>query len=142
MTIARMLVLLLTLGILGGCAASGPPFAAVTEIPDGSALVYIYRPNQFVGGGVSYTVHAGEKSVVKLTRGGYYPLIVPAGETEFWAKTEARASVTELLKAGGTYYLKGGIGVGFLMGRPKLNFVDAATGQNEVASCKLLGASF
>jgi hypothetical protein len=91
-----------------------------------------------IGGAISYTVQAGNEKIVYLKRGGYYPYFANPGETEFWASTEAKTSVTQMIEAGKTYYLQGGIGIGLVAGRPKLNFVDEAQGKAEVAECKLL----
>jgi hypothetical protein len=57
---------------------------------------------------------------------------------EFWVSTKAKTSMTQIIEAGKTYYLQGGIGIGTVAGRPKLNFVDEAQGKAEVAECKLL----
>ena len=91
-----------------------------------------------LGSGVAYTVRTGEEEVIKLKAGGYYPYLATPGEREFWAKTEARASVTEQLRAGETYYLRGGIGIGFVVGHPKLAFVSREDGEREIKECKLL----
>lgn len=126
---------------LSGCAASGAAFEAVEAIPESKALVYIYRPNSIVGGAIRYHVSVGDRPIVYLIRGGYFPYLADPGETTFWAQTEARAEVSEYLKAGGVYYLEGGVGVGVAIGRPRLSFVDASEGAEEVAECVLLPAA-
>jgi hypothetical protein len=123
-----------------GCASLGEPYQPVSAVPADKALVYIYRPKSFVGAAISYTVHVGNVPAVKLVNGGYTTFIADPGETEFWAKTEARSSVTEFLKAGNVYYLKGGVGIGLVAGRPKLGFVSAQAGQLEIASCRTIPA--
>ena len=130
--------LLLSLGLLLQACATGAPFQAVEEIPTSKALVYIYRPGGFVGGGVVYDVHVGETEIVALRSGGYFPYFADPGETEFWARTEAKATVATNLEAGKTYYLRGGVGIGFVVGHPKLTFVGEEEGASEVADCKLL----
>ncbi len=133
--IRPLVVTLLTIASLA-CASLGTPYQALPSVPEGKALVYVYRPKSFVGSAISYTVHAGDAPVVKLVNGGYRTYVAEPGETEFWAKTEARTSVTERLEAGKTYYLRGGVGVGLVAGRPKLSFVPAEQGQTEIASCR------
>ena len=71
---------------------------------------------------------------------GYFPYIRDPGEVELWAKTESRSSVTLDLKPGDIQYVKGEVGVGFLLGRPNLYIVDSATGSEEIKECKLLEA--
>jgi len=124
--------------LLSVACASGPPFAPVPTTPPDKAIVYVYRTAQFVGDGVTYTVNAGGKPLVKLLPNGYIALLAEPRETEFSAETEATSSITLDLEAGQTYYLKGGIGVGFLVGHPKLTLVDATTGSSEIVNCKKL----
>lgn len=121
-----------------GCAASGAKFVPVESVPESKALVYIYRPNSLIGGAIRYHVSVGDEPVVFLVRGGYFPYFADPGETTFWARTEARAEASEHLKAGETYYLKGGIGMGIGVGRPRLAFEDAREGALAVEKCVLL----
>lgn len=120
-----------------GCSASGPAFKRAAQ-PEGKALVYIYRSPAIAGSGVSYIVRANGNSVVDLESGGYIPYLADPGKVTFTARTEATAEVASELRSGETYYLKGDIGMGFLVGRAKLSFVDSAQGEKEVAECALL----
>lgn len=137
-------VAVLGLGVMSGCATSGPAFQRVENIPADKGLVYIYRSASFKGAAVSYDVHVkhnnNDKVVTKLKNGGYYPYFADAGENEVWAKTEAKSSVTLDVKPGQTYFVKGGIRMGFAVGRPELTMQPADVGIAEVAECKLLGA--
>jgi hypothetical protein len=119
-----------------GCASLGEVYQPMPSVPEGKAVVYIYRPKSFVGAMISYTVHVGKTPAVELVNGGYRAVVVDPGETEFWAETEARSSVTELLKPGRTYYLRGTLGVGIIAGRPKLLFTPEEQGRSEIASCR------
>ena len=47
-------------------------------------------------------------------------------------------SVTLDVKAGQTYYIKGEVGVGFLVGRPHLMVVAPDIAEKEIADCKLI----
>ena len=127
--------------VLSGCAAGGAAFVPAVAPPEGKALVYIYRPDSIVGGAIRYHVAEGDKRIVYLIRGGYFPYLADPGEREFWARTESKATATETLKAGHTYYLQGRIGAGLGVGRPRLTFVSEETGKKEVAKCKLLPAA-
>ena len=111
------------------------------QSPPRATLVYIYRPNSIVGGAIRYHVADGDTKIVYLIRGGYFPYLADPGEREFWAQTEAKATVTENLKAGHTYYLQGGIGIGVAVGRPRLAFVSEESGKAAVAKCRLLPAA-
>lgn len=121
-----------------GCAAGGTAFQPAEEIAEGKALVYIYRPNSMIGGAIRYHVAAGDKRIVYVIRGGYYPYLAEPGETEFWARTEGKASVTKDIEPGKTYYLRCTVTFGLAVGRPKLEFVGAEVGEKEVRKLKLL----
>lgn len=138
---ASMNYLLLCLFLLAtGCASLGPVYSKVDKIPDNAGLVYLYRPSSFLGGGVAYDVKTGGTVITTLHNGGYYPYFSAPGEQEFWAKTEAKSSVTLDVKPGQTYYIKGGVGVGFLVGRPHLMVVAPEIAEKEIADCKLIAA--
>ncbi len=139
MTARRSISLLVPTLLLGlaGCGPHGPAFSPVAQLPQDKALVYIYRTGA-LGAAVTYTVHSGNEDIVDLQTGGYYPYFAEPGEREFWARTEAKTSTTELLRAGETYYLQGGIGVGFFVGHPKLQFVSREVGEKEIKDCRLI----
>jgi hypothetical protein len=129
------------LAMMSGCATKGAAFQQVESIPADKGLVYVYRPASFKGAAVSYGVKAKDTVITNLTNGGYYPYFADPGEIEIWAKTEAKSSVTLDVKAGQTYYVKGGIRIGALVGRPHLAVVPADVGAAEIAECKLIGSS-
>ncbi|NCU32827.1 MAG: DUF2846 domain-containing protein [Candidatus Moranbacteria bacterium] len=135
---AAVSLLLLALALLSGCAGLGPVYHKVEVIPEEKGLVYIYRQKSFVGGGVSYDVRVGETPITTLYNGGYFPYLSDPGEVEFWARTESKSAVTLDVKAGETYFVKGTVGVGFLVGRPHLSVVDKEIGFQEIANCKLI----
>jgi hypothetical protein len=126
------------LALMSGCATTGPAFTKVENIPAGKGLMYIYRPASFKGAAVSYDVHVKDKVVTNLKNGGYFPYFAEPGENEVWAKTEAKSSVTVDVKPGQTYYVKGGVRMGFAIGRPDLSQQTADVGAAEIAECKLL----
>ena len=45
------------------------------------------------------------------------------------------------LEPGETYYLKGTVGIGVVIGRPRFEFVEPGRGAQEVAECNLLPAA-
>ena len=123
-----------------GCGPTlGHVYTKVENVPADKAVVYLYRPSSFIGGGVYYDVKANGKEVVTtLYNGGYYPYVTEPREIEFSAKTESTDAVTIDVKPGQTYFLKGTVGVGFIVGRPHLTVVQPDVAVNEIAECKLL----
>ncbi len=124
--------------MLNSCTTLGPLYQKVDTVPDDKGLVYIYRPKKLVGGGVKYKVKVGDTPITILHNGGYYPYFSEPGEVEFWAKTESRSSVTLDMKPGQTHYIKGTVGVGFLLGRPHLLIVSSDVAEQEILECKLI----
>lgn len=126
---------------LSGCGASGQQFTQFATPKSDKALVYVYRPSSFVGGGVYYDIHVTNTSTSdsiagKLVNGSYLQIDLPAGENELWGKTESKSSVTLDAKKGETYCVKGGVGIGFIVGRPNLDIVDMTTCKIEIAETK------
>jgi len=93
------------------------------------ALLYVYRQKSFSGSMISYdlrltnalfpenvlgSVKNNSKFVVKLYQ---------VGKSEIWARTESKRSVFIDVKFGQKYYLKCGISMGIMVGRPDLNLI-------------------
>ncbi len=96
--------------ILGSNAAFSQKFEAVKVIPDGKALVYIYRPGSMVGAAVHYTVNANESKVSEahLKNKTYLVFFADPGKYAFWAEvTNTRREVSLEVEANKTYYIKG-----------------------------------
>lgn len=141
-TILGIVVSIGAVVLLSGCGASGQQFSQFTAPKPDRAQVYVYRPESFVGGGVYYDVHITnsmnpDRIIGELVNGSYIEFDVPSGESEVWGKTEAKSSITLDVKTGETYCVKGGVGIGFLVGRPNLEIVDMATCKNEIAGTRL-----
>lgn len=132
--------LLVTFAALTGCAATGPAFREITDIPQDKGLVYVYRPNSIIGSAIRYSVYADKDVVCKLIRGGYCLYYAKPGEVEFWAKTESKTSLTVDVKAGQKHYVKGSLSMGFAVGRPNLSLVEEQEAMKEIVDCKLLTA--
>jgi hypothetical protein len=143
LSLSTFLLLSLLIGFLPllSCATGPglPPFTKIEKIPDDTGLVYIYRPGSAFGAAVSYNVKANGIPIATLTPGVYYPYFAKPGEIEFSAKTESTSSITLDVKPGQTYYIKGTVGVGIIVGRPRLALVSTEVGEKEIIKCKLCG---
>jgi len=73
-----------------GCSTSGPKFSTLTAEP-GKAVVYIYRPERFVGTLNSYSIWVNQKHLRSLSNGGYFAYITDQDEEHFEYKTEVNA---------------------------------------------------
>ncbi|KAA0990885.1 hypothetical protein [Dyadobacter aurulentus] len=98
------------------------------------AILYVYR-NGGAGAFVSYNVSMGDSVICRVTNKFRQKIEIRSqGAYELWAKTESKASVPVEFKIGRTYYLRCGIGMGVLVGRPTLDIVDGPTGKREYFS--------
>jgi len=85
-------------------------FSPVKEIPEGMALVYIYRPGNMLGAAVHYTVNANDEKVSEshLRNNSYLVYFAKPGRYTFWAQvTNTRREVDLDVEAGKTYYVRG-----------------------------------
>ena len=126
---------------LSGCGASGQPFSQFATPKPDQGLVYVYRPSSVLGMGVYYDIHVTNPTnpdliAGELVNGSYVEVDVPVGENEIWGRTESKSSVTLDVKNGETYCIKGGVGIGFLVGRPNFEIVDMQTCQTEIVGTK------
>jgi len=91
-------------------AAHAQKFEPVKEIPEGKALVYIYRPGSMVGAAVHYTINANDTvaCAAHLRNKTYLVYFAEPGRYTFWAQvTNTRREVDLDVEAGKTYYVKG-----------------------------------
>ena len=130
-------VLIPLIFLSSGCTTLGPSFTKVS-VPGNKAVVYVYRLRKNSAGGLKdYVVHANGRKVANLYNNSYIPCIVRPGLTEFKSRAEYTSSVKPYIEAGKTYYLRLDVKKGASVGRPDLKFVDAATGEQEIAMCTL-----
>jgi len=107
-------------------------FSADTAAPAGASAtgtgtIVFFREKKFAGGGVKYKVREGEVELGKLSSGSYFTIQAPAGKHEYTVHSEAKDVLTMEVEPGETYYVVGGISIGFLAGRPNLSPSDKAT---------------
>lgn len=129
---------ILSLMMLGGCASSSVTRQAEKSYPKPDSthgIVYFYRIKAFTGAAVSYDIHQGDKIIGSIKNGTYFYQILEPSRYQFWAKTEARKEVIINVEAGKTYYVKCEVGMGILVGRPKMTIVADITGENEIMTC-------
>lgn len=123
--------------IITGCAASGPSFKKVTEVPSGKALIYIYRPDLHEGGAYTPDVKIEGHVEFPLRNGGYFPHLSTPGTVKISISNTGSFSLTIDAAAGETYFVKGGL-VRFGFGVPYIISVPVDVGQEEIKECKLL----
>ena len=85
-------------------------FKEVKEIPEGKALVYIYRPGSMLGAAVHYTVNANDEKVSEahLRNKTYLVYFAEPARYTFWAQVSGNRMQADVdVEAGNTYYIEG-----------------------------------
>ena len=110
---------------------------AATATDADYATLYIYRPKKMAGLAISYDLHLenepifrvknNSKKTVKVTRAGVLRLL---------AETESTTELPISNKLGEEYYIRCGISMGVVVGRPKLELVDPEIGKKEFDKIK------
>jgi len=103
------------------------------KIPEGKAVIYIYRPRMRMGK-IPFDVSANGKTLATLVPDGYYAYVSEPGQIEFMA-TDGRNpfSMTLDVKAGQAYYVKGKDGK--FGGSAHLELVSPQEGMDGVSGC-------
>ena len=137
-----LIALFSVISLLTGCTttSTGPAFEAQT-VPEGKALVYVYRYGTGKGALKTYVIEVNGYKIASLSNNSYIPYTARHGLTEFSSRAEYTSSVRANIKAGQTYYLRLSVEKGALVGRPKLKFVSEEIGKSEIAGCKIIGGN-
>lgn len=110
--------------MLSACAATGTQFDSFKQPSEGQAMLYVYRPKAFVGGGTHFKVAANDTVIGRLRNGGYVEKELPPGEYDVWAQTEAKRSTLVELKPNETRCVRASIDMGVWVGRPHFETVS------------------
>ena len=107
-------------------------FEPVKEIPEGKALVYIYRPHRLAGMIYHYTVNANEEKVSEahLKDKSYLVYFAKPGRYTFWGEYMGARLAADLdVEVGETYYIYGDA--------YKIKIQTVETAKKEIKKCKL-----
>lgn len=130
-------ILALSLVMLSGCATTNYAERPAQMIPeDDAGLIYFFREKSFVGGGVSYAINENGVKLGALKNGTFFVIHATSGRHVYEAKTESGAFVQLDVEAGRTYYVKGGVKMGVLAGRPELVQVTEAEAAGKIEKLK------
>jgi hypothetical protein len=132
---------------------NGSPFQRVDPIPEGMALVYVYRPYQDYAEGYNQILFVNGRPLTRLYNSGYFPVIVPPGDVDLalggynfmdTASSKYRAYRLQIeVKAGQTYFVKVRLFKGGLLTHPNVRGTDMTRyppewAWDEIQNCKLV----
>lgn len=113
-------------GASSSAAASSSVAPAVAKLndvpppPPGKGQIVFFRPEKYVGWALSFSVHEGDKGVVKLTNGTYGVLAVDPGVHEYSMSWETKDTLRLEVEEGETYYVVQSIAMGIVGARPNI----------------------
>lgn len=100
------------------------------------AILHVYRYSG-AGAFVGYDLFLGDTVICRVKNNFKTTIKVKKdGLNTLWARTEAKSEVPIDIKIGKEYYLRCGITMGLMVGRPSLELVDRKTGKAEFESFK------
>jgi hypothetical protein len=118
--------------VVAGCAVQGRPFERV-QVPDGSAVIYVYRPYHYGSSALKPAVSCGEETA-RIGPGGYHAFVVPEGRT-FCSVHNETADEVEIPASPRVHYIREEFGWGQLSGHPHLNPIDKDNAMTEIQQC-------
>ena len=107
-------------------ASNAPANGAIGAPPEGKGQIVFFRDKKFTGAAIRYKVREGATELGKLSNGSYFVHVAEPGAHEYTVHSEAKDILNLEVEAGETYYVIGGITMGFLAGRPNLSPSDQA----------------
>lgn len=124
--------------LLGACGNLGHKFDGLQTPAADETLIYYYRSGKFIGSGVYYDVEENKDVVTTLYNGGYYPHHTTPGEKHIEASTEGKSELFFTAEKGKTYFVRGKVNVGLVMGRPSLKLVPEEKALKELQECRII----
>jgi len=112
--------------LLAPCAFSADspsPSAAPAASAAGGATgtVIFFREKKFAGSAIRYKVRENGVELCKLASGTYCTVQVAVGKHAYEVHSEAKDLLNLEVESGETYYVIGGVSMGFMAGHPNLS---------------------
>ena len=130
---------------LQGCAATGPKSAEMaaplSAVPPGYARIVFYRSSGFAGAAVQPDIKVDGQVVGQSRPGGFFYADVGPGKRAIEASTEATSRLEITALPGQTYFVRGAISMGLMVGRIVLTQEGQVTAQAELPNLSYTGTS-
>ncbi|MDR2118559.1 MAG: hypothetical protein LBP25_03375 [Tannerellaceae bacterium] len=124
-----------------GCGAGKASLSATPgetyRLDESCALIHVYRPASMMGRAMSYHLNLDDEAVFRVKNKSKTTVRVTSeGKKTLWAKTETREELPIEIELGKEYYVRCGVRMGALVGRPRVELVDGETGKREFDGIK------
>ena len=101
------------------------------------AIIHFYRPKRYPGALVGYKVWLEDEKIGRVRNGEKFEYkVTDFGKKTFWAKTETLTSVEVDVKKGEEYFVRCGLNMGLVVGRPDLDLTENKIGVLEYEEMK------
>lgn len=96
-------------------------------------MVVFYRLGKFGGSAIRFNLSHAEGFMGQLLNDTWLYKSVEPGEHTFWSQVISQDSITIRVEAGKTYYVKGVVKMGLVVGRPTFTQVSEEEGLKDLA---------
>lgn len=107
--------------------------ADLPRLEAGKGMVIFYRLGKFGGGAIRFNLNHAEGFMGQLLNDTWLYKSVEPGEHTFWSQVISQDSITIRVEAGKTYYVKGVVKMGLVVGRPTFTQVSEQEGLKDLA---------
>jgi uncharacterized ubiquitin-like protein YukD len=106
------------------------------------AVLNIYRPKKMTGSMLEYDLRLGDEWVLCKVKNNTWTSVEVSqtGRQKIWAKTEARAEAFLDIEPGQVYYIRCGVKMGIMVGRPSIEIVPNEIGEAEFQAVQAAAA--
>ena len=101
-------------------ATTVSPAPASDTAGGATGTVVFFREKKFAGSAIRYKVRENVVELCKLASGTFGTLLVAVGKHTYVVHSEAKDVLNLEVESGETYYVVGGISMGFMAGHPNL----------------------
>ena len=136
MRLMKIWLLLASLFVLAGCAATGNSFSAADPAPTNSGVVYFYRPAAFTGGALNIMLVDNGVHISRIQNGQFIKHLAIPGKHTFHTDTMAIDKTVEFdVQVGETYFVRVGLRQGMWAGTWYLSRVFPNEALPELKAC-------
>ena len=91
----QFIIIILFCILLNGCSATGPVYQPADKPQGDMALVYFYRPSNFIWGGTKASFYIDDKKILALSNNGYSFIYLQEGEYTLKQKLRKRKRILD-----------------------------------------------
>lgn len=121
------------------CAGPGMLTQDIQQFPEpeeNMGIVYFYRPSSLIGAIISYDIYLDQQRVGRSINGKYFYLMLEPNQYHFSAQTESKEEVWVKVEEGKAYYVKTGVNLGLMVGRPDFQQIPEYSANEEIRACR------